>query len=95
MLLVCVGLVLGADELHPISWRVWARNAESVSRGGKGGPFRALEDRAGFVDIRVSLFCFFFSFAAGLDLLLGGGCHCPVLGDLPGGALVRARANRM
>ncbi len=50
---VCVGLVLGAEELKPISWRVWAGKAERESGGG--GPFQGLEDRLGFVDIRVRL----------------------------------------
>lgn len=47
---ICVGLVLGAEELKPISWRVWAGNMERESGGG--GPFQGLEDRLGFVDIR-------------------------------------------
>lgn len=47
---ICVGLVLGAEELKPISWRVWAEKAEQESGGG--GPFQGLEDRPGFVDIR-------------------------------------------
>ncbi len=50
---ICVGLVLGAEELKPISWRVWAGKAERESGGG--GPFQGLEDRLGFVDIRVRL----------------------------------------
>lgn len=49
---ICLGLVLGAEELKPISWRVWARKVERESGGG--GPFQGLEDRLGFVDIRVS-----------------------------------------
>lgn len=52
---ICVGLVLGAEELKPISWRVWAGRAERESGGG--GPFQGLEDRLGFVDIRVGLPC--------------------------------------
>ena len=48
---ICVGLVLGAEELKPISWRVWAGKTERESGGG--GPFQGLEDRLGFVDIRV------------------------------------------
>lgn len=51
--LLCLGLVLGAEELQSISWRVWARKAERESGGG--GPFQALEDRIGFMDIRVCL----------------------------------------
>jgi hypothetical protein len=49
--LVCFGLVAGADGLKPISWNVWAGNIE---REGKGAnPYRGLEERAGFLDIRV------------------------------------------
>ena len=51
MVFICVGLVLGAEELKPIIWRVWAGKAERESGGG--GPFQGLEDRLGFVDIRV------------------------------------------
>ena len=56
-----MGLVLGAEELKPISWRVWAGRIErekEVGREGKGGvggnPFQGLEERVGFMDIRVS-----------------------------------------
>ena len=49
--LICVGLVVGAEKLQPISWRVWAGKAE---RESGGGPFQGLEDRLGFFDIRVS-----------------------------------------
>ena len=48
---ICFGLVLGAEELKPISWRLWAGKVERESGGG--GPFQGLEDRFGFVDIRV------------------------------------------
>ncbi len=51
--LICFGLVAGADALKPISWNVWAGNIEK--EGGARNPFRGLEERAGFVDIRVSL----------------------------------------
>ena len=51
VILICVGLVCGAEELKPISWRVWAGKAERESGGG--GPFQGLEDRFGFVDVRV------------------------------------------
>lgn len=47
---ICVGLVIGAEELKPISWRVWAGKVERES--GRGGPFQGLEDRLSFVDIR-------------------------------------------
>lgn len=50
---ICVGLVLGAEELKPISWRVWAGKVEKESGGG--GPFQGLEDRLSFVDIRVGI----------------------------------------
>ncbi|MCJ1300852.1 hypothetical protein MMC08_003651 [Hypocenomyce scalaris] len=59
VLVICVGLVLGAEELKPISWRVWAGRIErekEVGREGKGGvggnPFQGLEERVGFMDIR-------------------------------------------
>lgn len=48
---ICIGLVLGAEELKPIKWRVWAGKAERGNGGG--GPFQGLDDRFGFVDIRV------------------------------------------
>lgn len=50
VVLICLGLVLGAEQLKPISWRVWAGQVEKESGGG--GPFQALEDRVGFMDIR-------------------------------------------
>ena len=49
---ICIGLVLGAEELKPICWRVWAGKTERER--GSGGPFQGLESRPGFVDIRVS-----------------------------------------
>ncbi|KAI4183433.1 MAG: hypothetical protein L6R41_005392 [Letrouitia leprolyta] len=48
--LICIGVVLGAEQLKPIIWRVWAGQIEKESGGG--GPFQALEDRMGFMDIR-------------------------------------------
>ena len=51
MAFICIGLVLGAEELKPINWRVWAGKAERENGGG--GPFQGLDDRFGFVDIRV------------------------------------------
>ena len=50
VVLICTGLVLGAEELKPIQWRVWAGKME---RSGGGGPYQGLEERPGFVDIRV------------------------------------------
>ena len=41
--------MLGAEDLKPISWRVWAGKAER-ERGG--GPYQGLEERIGFMDIR-------------------------------------------
>lgn len=65
-LVVCLGLVLGAPVLRPIRWRVWAGKIEREGRAGfatgndgnssrgafVGNPFRMLETRPGFVDIR-------------------------------------------
>jgi len=48
--LVCLGLVTGADRLKPISWNVWAGNIER--EGGGASPYKGLEERAGFLDIR-------------------------------------------
>lgn len=61
---VCLGLVLGTPELRPIQWRVWAGKIEREGEAGftnidgqvdkdyVGNPFRMLESRPGFVDIR-------------------------------------------
>lgn len=49
--LLCLGLVAGVDRLQPISWNVWAGNIEK--EGGGANPYRGLEERAGFLDIRV------------------------------------------
>ena len=64
-----MGVVLGADKLKPISWRVWAGRIEKEERenGGEGNlgkgkgavggnPFAELEVRSGFMDIRVCVF---------------------------------------
>lgn len=48
--LICLGLVVGAEELQPIEWRVWAGKVE---KDRKGGPYGGLEERMGFVDIKV------------------------------------------
>ena len=67
VIFICVGLVIGAEELKPISWKVWAGKAERESGGG--GPFQGLEDRFGFVDIRVRVPCDqWASIALGLSL---------------------------
>lgn len=68
--MICAGLVLNAESLRPIQWRVWAGAVEHGAKvGGKGvgegGPreevgmagfFKGLERgrRRGFVDLRVS-----------------------------------------
>lgn len=54
MVLVSLGLVAGAERLKPISWSKWAGNIER--EGGGANPFLGLEERAGFVDIRVREF---------------------------------------
>lgn len=52
LVVVSVGLVLGAEQLKPISWSVWAGQIER--EGGERNPYRRLEERTGFMDIRVS-----------------------------------------
>jgi hypothetical protein len=61
---IVLGLVLGTPELRPIQWRVWAGKIEREGKRGfmtgdgevdkdyVGNPFRLLESRPGFVDIR-------------------------------------------
>lgn len=39
--------------MKPISWSVWAGQIEK--EGGARNPYRRLEERPGFIDIRVSL----------------------------------------
>ncbi|KAF4813980.1 hypothetical protein CGCSCA4_v014780 [Colletotrichum siamense] len=63
-IIVILGLVLGAPNLRPIQWRVWAGKIEREGEAGflsgsgevekdyLGNPFRILESRPGFVDIR-------------------------------------------
>ena len=34
MIIICVALVLGSDDLKPIQWRVWAGNLEREGRKG-------------------------------------------------------------
>ncbi|MCJ1484548.1 hypothetical protein MMC06_004719 [Schaereria dolodes] len=65
VLLICVGLVTGAEELKPISWRVWAGMIEREK--GVEGPFKGLEERRGFVDIRVSVALGRFGTACGCE----------------------------
>lgn len=61
---ICLGLVLGTPELRPIQWRAWAGKIEregekgftnsdgNVDKDYVGNPFRMLESRPGFIDIR-------------------------------------------
>ena len=49
--LACSGFVLGSQPLKPISWSTWAGKIE---RDGAPNPFLSLENRVGFMDIRVS-----------------------------------------
>lgn len=51
VLLICLGLVIGAEQLKPIAWNKWAGNIER--QGGASNPYRGLEERSGFLDIRV------------------------------------------
>jgi len=53
VVLLCFGIVLGnREELKPISWSVWSGLLERE----KGcGQFSYLEERVGFLDIRVCL----------------------------------------
>ena len=42
------------EELQPIAWRVWAGRVEREGkRMGRVNPWAGLEERVGFVDIRV------------------------------------------
>lgn len=64
LLITSLGLVLGTQQLKPIQWHVWAGKIEREGRDGSknadgeankeyiGNPFRFLETRPGFVDIR-------------------------------------------
>lgn len=59
VLLLCAGVVLGSPDLKPIQWRVWAGKLErekSSQRtdelGPRGNPYKALEERQSFLDIR-------------------------------------------
>ncbi|KAI0426805.1 magnesium transporter [Xylaria sp. FL1042] len=62
--IICLGLVSGTNQLRPIQWRVWAgkieqegeagfkNNSGEVEKDYVGNPFRLLESRPGFIDIR-------------------------------------------
>ncbi|KAI2635027.1 magnesium transporter [Xylaria nigripes] len=63
-IIICLGLVSGTSQLRPIHWRVWAGKIEQEGEAGfknssgavekdyMGNPFRLLESRPGFIDIR-------------------------------------------
>jgi hypothetical protein len=61
ILLLCVGVVLSSPDLKPIQWNVWAgqlersseaRRIKEVGVGGGDAPYKAIEERGGFLDIR-------------------------------------------
>jgi Membrane magnesium transporter len=64
--LLVLGIVIGSPALRPINWAAWAGQAENDMRrpkgkkrfendgGAEGVSMAYLEDRRGFVDIRVS-----------------------------------------
>ncbi|CAN8099063.1 unnamed protein product [Discula destructiva] len=64
LFLTVLGLVANTPKLRPIQWRVWAGKVEregeqgflqsngEVDKDFVGNPFRVLETRPGFVDIR-------------------------------------------
>lgn len=76
VLIVSIGLVLGAQKLKPISWREWAGEIER--NGGARNPYLSLEERYGFWDIRVSFWIYLdtclgttgFGFIQDMNLLL-------------------------
>lgn len=51
LVVVSLGLVLGAEKLKPISWSEWAGAIER--EGGARNPYRRLEERYSFWDVRV------------------------------------------
>jgi membrane magnesium transporter 1 len=51
--LSCLGLVLGSPSLKPISWSTWAGKIEKGDKEAGFNPFAGLEERVGFMDIRV------------------------------------------
>lgn len=51
LVVVSVGLVLGAEKLKPISWSEWAGEIER--EGGAKNPYRRLEERYSFWDVKV------------------------------------------
>jgi len=66
VVLLCFGIVLGnREELKPISWSVWSGLLERE----KGcGQFSYLEERVGFLDIRVCPSLFYISSGVGAEL---------------------------
>ncbi|KAF2842183.1 hypothetical protein M501DRAFT_396386 [Patellaria atrata CBS 101060] len=61
VLLISTGIVLGSSSLRPIQWSKWAGQLEREERvkksvkeirEGTGNPYRILEERPGFVDVR-------------------------------------------
>ncbi|OJJ49752.1 hypothetical protein ASPZODRAFT_1020383 [Penicilliopsis zonata CBS 506.65] len=50
LVIISLGLVLGAEKLKPVSWSVWAGQIEK--EGGARNPYRRLEERYSFWDIR-------------------------------------------
>jgi hypothetical protein len=64
IIMICVGLVLGTPPLRPVQWRVWAGMIEregergfvdangSVAKDYMGNPFKVLETRPSFLNIR-------------------------------------------
>lgn len=54
VVLVSVGLVLGTEKLQPITHSAWAGQIER--EGGARNPYKNLDERAGFWDVRVSIF---------------------------------------
>lgn len=68
-LMLCAGIVLSSPELKPIAWRTWANSVEQKEGlrskgklklpgkeeiGQEVNPFKGLEERPAFMDIRVS-----------------------------------------
>lgn len=68
LVLVSVGLVLGAPKLKPISWSQWAGEIEK--EGGGRNPYRRLEERYNFWDVRVRAIYLFRWSLASEDMLL-------------------------
>jgi hypothetical protein len=71
--LVSVGLVLGAEKLKPITWSAWAGEVER--EGGWRNPYRGLDQRIGFWDVRVSFDQLLLTSSLGRDLRFGR-VHC-------------------